>query len=86
MSNGSIDLSGWRLLSEKGDQNCDLGGIIQPNETLRIWALSKNVDQDGFNCGFDGNIWNNSKTDPAVLYDPSGAEVFRTDCKQKVCR
>lgn len=86
ISGGAIDLSGWRLLSEKGNQNCNLDGVIQPNDTLRIWAPADKADQGGFNCGFDGNIWNNSKTDPAVIYDPNGVEIFRVNCKQKVCQ
>jgi hypothetical protein len=71
------DLTGWLLLSERGEQRCPLGGIIQPGETLRIWAMSEDANQGGFNCGFDANIWNNSKSDPAVLYDATGREVDR---------
>jgi len=26
-------------------------------------------DRGGYNCGFGSNIWNNSESDPAVLYD-----------------
>lgn len=65
----AVDLSGWRLLSVKGYQECWLGGAIQPGETLRIWALT---GDGGFNCQFDGNIWNNSESDPAELYDATG--------------
>lgn len=72
-----VDLAGWRLLSEKGSQDCALGGVIQPGETLRVWAMSEDAGQGGFNCGFGTNIWNNSERDSAVLIDPSGAEVSR---------
>jgi hypothetical protein len=71
------DLAGWILVSEKGNQACPLGGIIRPAEVLRIWALSTDVGQEGFNCGFDANIWNNGEADPAVLYDVVGREVSR---------
>ena len=71
------DLSGWHLLSELGNQDCPLGGVIGPEETLRIWAEAKNEDKGGYNCGFDGPIWNNSETDPAVLYNAAGQEVSR---------
>jgi hypothetical protein len=71
------DLSGWTLVSEKGDQSCPLGGVIGPGEVLRIWALAENADQGGFNCGFGSNIWNNSESDPAVLYNSAGQEVSR---------
>ena len=71
------DLTGWHLLSERGSQDCPLSGVIQPGEVLRIWAMSEDADKGGFNCGFDTNIWNNSKSDPAVLYDATGREVDR---------
>lgn len=71
----AINLSGWVLLSETGDQSCFLEGIIQPGEILRIWA--GNPDQPGYKCGISGNIWNNDESDPAVLYDDQGREVSR---------
>jgi endonuclease YncB( thermonuclease family) len=71
------DLSGWYLLSERGDQDCPLGGVIQPGETLRIWAESKAAGQGGYCCGFDGPIWNNSEPDAAVLFNVDGVEVSR---------
>ncbi len=73
----AVDLSGWTLRSEKGSQDCRLGGVIGPGQVLRIWAMSKNADQGGFNCGFGSDIWNNSDPDPAVLINPSGQEVSR---------
>jgi micrococcal nuclease len=71
----AINLSGWVLLSETGDQSCFLEGIIQSGEILRIWA--GNPDQPGYKCGISGNIWNNDESDPAVLYDDQGREVSR---------
>lgn len=71
------DLTGWVLVSEKGNQRCSLGGVIEPGATLRIWAMAKDAGQGGYNCGFGENIWNNSENDPAVLYDGNGAEVVR---------
>jgi endonuclease YncB( thermonuclease family) len=76
-NNGNIDvnLAGWLLVSEKGNQSCPLSGTLKVGETLRIWAL---VSQNGgFSCGFGTNIWNNSEPDPAVLYNPQGIEVSR---------
>ena len=75
----AVDLAGWRLLSEKGSQDCALGGVIQPGEVLRVWAMSEDAGQGGYNCGFGSNIWNNSERDPAVLIDPSGVEVSRIE-------
>jgi hypothetical protein len=71
------DLGGWVLLSEKGNQACDLHGVIQAGQTIRVWAMSENADQGGINCGYDTNIWNNSEKDTAVLYNAQGQEVSR---------
>lgn len=71
------DLAGWVLESEKGEQKCDLHGLLEPGATLRIWALEKNLIEGGFNCGFKKNIWNNDDKDDAVLYDAQGVEVSR---------
>jgi len=70
----AVDLAGWHLLSEKGEQNCALSGVIQPGQTLRVWAAA---GETGFSCGFETTIWNNSESDPAVLLDPQGVEVSR---------
>jgi hypothetical protein len=69
-----VDLRGWRLVSELGDQSCDLRGTLQPNEVLRIWSRRGNP---GFDCRFSGNIWRDNEVDPAVLYNPQGEEVSR---------
>ena len=71
------DLGGWVLVSERGDQRCVIGGVLNPGETLRVWAMSDDSDEDGFNCGYGTTIWNNSESDPAVLYDATGQEVDR---------
>ena len=73
----AVDLVGWVLVSEKGNQACGLGGVLQPGATLRIYALADDAALGGFNCNFGSPIWNNSDPDPAVLYDNTGAEVDR---------
>lgn len=70
--NGPVDLSGWQLVSETGDQSCILQGILQPNDSLRVWA---HTGTSGFNCGYLFNIWNDNQADPAVLYDVQGKEI-----------
>jgi Lamin Tail Domain len=70
----AVDLQGWRLVSEAGNQSCALRGILQPNEVLRIWASK---GDPGFDCRFSFNIWNDNTADPAVLYNPQGEEVSR---------
>jgi hypothetical protein len=69
-----VNLRGWRLVSETGNQSCTLRGTLQPNEVLRIWARRGNPGHD---CGFPINIWNDNTSDPAVLYNPQGEEVSR---------
>jgi endonuclease YncB( thermonuclease family) len=69
----AIDLTGWALVSERGDQRCKLTGTIASGQTLRIWARSG----PGYSCNFSENIWNNSELDPAVLYNAQGIEVSR---------
>ena len=71
------DLTGWHLLSEKGSQDCPLSGVVQPGETLRIWALAEDADKGGYCCKYESNIWNNSEPDDAVLFDSDGVEVSR---------
>lgn len=72
-----VVLDGWTLRSEKGSQDCRLSGVLGPGQALRIWAMSEDAGQGGFNCQFGKEIWNNSEPDAAVLIDPSGAEVSR---------
>lgn len=73
--NSEINLSGWNLVSEKGNQECPLSGTLNVGETLRIWT--KAAQDTGYSCGYATNIWNNSESDPAVLYNPEGVEVSR---------
>lgn len=77
IQNGSaqaVDLTGWVLVSEKGYQPCDLKGVLQAGEALRIWART---GDSGLSCGYPGNIWNDKEADAAVLYDPQRKEVSR---------
>jgi len=75
LGNSVVDLAGWVLVSEKGNQSCNLAGVINAGEILRIWAA--NSEGGGFNCGFGTTIWNNSEPDPAVLYNAQGEVVSR---------
>ena len=69
-----VDLNGWELVSETGNQTCVLRGILQSKEVLRIWAGTGSV---GLSCGFKGKIWLDEDLDPAVLYNADGQEVSR---------
>jgi hypothetical protein len=69
-----IDLSGWKLVSEQGNEECKLAGIIHPYEIVRVFS---GIKQPGFSCGYEKPIWNDTEPDPAVLYDPDKNEVAR---------
>jgi micrococcal nuclease len=71
------NLGGWVLISEKGNQACGLGGVLEAGQSLRIWAMAEDAGMGGYNCGFGTNIWNNSESDPAALYDAAGNLVSR---------
>ena len=80
VGNSPQDLTGWKLLSVRDGQECTLQGVvIQPGETLRIWALLADAGRGGYNCGFTQNIWSNIEPDPAVLFTPDGSEASRLD-------
>lgn len=70
----TVDLKGWVLHSERGNQDCLLSGSIAPGQTVRIFAMTA---EGRFNCGLGENIWNNSEPAAAVLLAPDGSEVSR---------
>lgn len=69
-----VDLRGWRLVSETGNESCALRGTLEPNEVLRIWSRRGNP---GFDCRLGRAMWSDNRADPAVLYNPDGEEVSR---------
>ena len=71
------DLAGWTLVSQKGDQRCQLAGNLPPGDTLRVWARAQDAGRGGYNCGFSQGIWSNSAPDPAVLLDEDGLLISR---------
>lgn len=77
MGNQDVDLDGWVLVSERGSQTytfeqymlkvgsqVKIGGYDARNQVDLIWEDN-------------GGVWNNSKTDPASLYDAAGVLVSR---------
>ncbi|HEU0295862.1 MAG TPA: lamin tail domain-containing protein [Anaerolineales bacterium] len=74
VSNDTVNLGGWRLVSQYGRQSCALSGVLEPNAILRVWSGTREA---GFSCRFPRPIWHDKKSDPAVLYDPQGQEVSR---------
>jgi len=62
-----IDMTGWRLVSVKGNQafNFPSGYILKANSTITI----SSGDTAGDLHWSKSNIWNNSESDPAELYN-----------------
>jgi hypothetical protein len=58
----SVDLSGWRMCSIRGNQEHPIGGALAPGEE-RLFP------------GPNGNIWNNSDPDDGALYNAAGQLV-----------
>lgn len=69
-----VDLYGWVLMSERGNQSCALMGILPVGASIKIYAQT---GEDGLSCGSKDPIWNNSEIDPAALYNPAGELVDR---------
>ena len=69
-----VNLRGWRLVSENGNESCNLRGTLEPGDVRRIWARR---GDPGFDCRLGREIWLDDELDPAVLYDPDGQEVSR---------
>ena len=75
-SKDEINLEGWKLLSVTGNQE-----YIFPRYILKgggVVTVTSGDKSGDLNWG-SNNIWNNTKSDPAVLYDESGKEIFRFD-------
>jgi Lamin Tail Domain len=73
-SDAPVSLSGWVLVSERGNQSCKLNGVLPSRKVLRIWTGTEPV---GYSCGFLRTIWTDKELDPAVLYNQDGKEVSR---------
>ncbi|WKY45122.1 lamin tail domain-containing protein [Eubacteriaceae bacterium ES2] len=73
----SVDLTGWKIVSVLGDQT-----FTFPAYSLASGASVK-IGDAANNSGIDfywldgGGTWNNSKSDPAELYDVNGQLVDR---------
>ncbi len=73
-SDQAIDLSGWKIVSVRGEQTFTFDNfIIEGNSIVKIGdSASSKVDIHWL----DGNgTWNNSKSDPAELYNSKGILV-----------
>ncbi len=64
---------------EKGSQSWTVAFDFElaPGTAVNIHALDGVNDASNLYSGFSGNIWNNSKSDPAILIAPDGTRVSR---------
>ena len=80
MNNGPeiIDLTGWKLVSEKGNQTFDFpaGTSIPGKGTLNVVSGKNAQASTNVLVWTTENIWNN-EGDPGVLYDAQGQLVSR---------
>lgn len=76
-SNMDVDLSDWYLLSVTGNQKYlfPKGYILKSKRSV----ILSSGDSMGTLQWTKKNIWNNSKSDPAELYDNKGNLVYRFD-------
>jgi micrococcal nuclease len=73
-----VDLKGWTLISEMGNQRFNFPSLIlQPGATVRVTS-GPNSDHNPPSIlrWTTSNVWNNT-SDPAILLDPTGKEVYR---------
>lgn len=77
-SNSAMDLSGWRLVSEKGNQEFTFpaGTKLPPGGTLKVISGPEAQGKSGVLVWMKNNIWNNDG-DPGALYDAQGNLVSR---------
>ncbi|MDM8534303.1 lamin tail domain-containing protein [Clostridiaceae bacterium HSG29] len=77
--NKSVDLSGWRILSVRGEQSFTFSTFtLNSNTSVKVGDSAKNSDVD-FHWLDGRGTWNNSKSDPAELYNAKGELVDRYD-------
>lgn len=72
-SEEDIDLTGWTLLSKTGNQEFIFPDyVLKANEKVTI---SSGVKDGDLQWG-QKNVWNNSSSDPAVLFDQDKNQVY----------
>lgn len=82
---GPQDLTGWRLVSQRGAEDGQIyyfpqGFTMQPGQTCRIYTAEIHPETCGLSFNYTRTaVWNNSGSDPALLYDAAGNLVSRWD-------
>lgn len=73
-----VDLSGWTLVSVRGNQRYTIPGgtVLEPGARITVYS-GPGADAAGPLFWTTDNMWNNSELDPAELYDAAGTLVSR---------
>ena len=76
------DMGGWRVLSILGAQEYTFEGhtVLEPGASIRLWSGARAEEEAKEKGGLvwtKKNVWNNSESDPAELYNASGELVDR---------
>lgn len=77
-----VDISGWKLVSEKGKQEFifPTETVLEKGDELKIICGKDLIEQANTLIWPENNIWNN-KGDPAVLYNLKGEKISYFDEK-----
>jgi endonuclease YncB( thermonuclease family) len=73
-----VNMTGWKLVSIAGDQSYTFpdGYILKSGDTIQILSGPDAVESSGTLVWTKKNIWNNTESDPAILYNASGGIDF----------
>ncbi|MCT4593201.1 MAG: lamin tail domain-containing protein [Anaeromicrobium sp.] len=75
----SVDLTGWKIMSVRGNQSFIFPKfILDSNASVKVGDSAKNSGVE-FHWLDGKGTWNNSKSDPAELYNTKGELVNRFD-------
>ncbi|MTI49718.1 MAG: hypothetical protein FH761_17950 [Firmicutes bacterium] len=75
--NETVDITGWRIISVKGNQSFTFPKLIlQPSSSVKVGDSERNTDID-FHWLDGRGTWNNTKSDPAELYNNNGELIDR---------
>lgn len=78
-TDSEINLKGWKIVSEKGNQSFVFEEyVLEAGNSVKIGDSNRNENIDLH--WMDGKgVWNNTKSDPAILYDANGKVIDRYD-------
>ena len=75
----AVDLTGWKIVSVRGNQTFNFPAFsLAAGATVKIGDSASNTGID-FHWLDGSGTWNNSESDPAVLYDNTGKLVDTLD-------